>query len=114
MATQWASGRCLRLAEGCAWLSGHRALATPAAALALLRVLLLLALPSPVPALRLLTFAGVLVAAQELLGVLTLRLSLSEPLVTAGHQLVAALLIATFSAAAVALRPAPSPALRHG
>ena len=30
------------------------------------------------------------------------------------HVLVAALLIATFSAAAVALRPTPSPALRHG
>ena len=114
MATQWASGRCLRLAEGCAWLSAHRALATPAAALALLSVLLVLALPSPAPARRLLTFAGVLVAAQVLLGVLTLRLYLSEPLVTVGHQLVAALLIATFSAAAVALRPAPSPALRHG
>ena len=114
MATQWASGRCLRLAEGCAWLSAHRALATPAAAVALLSVLLVLALPSPAPARRLLTFAGVLVAVQVLLGVLTLRLSLSEPLVTVGHQLVAALLIATFSAAAVALRPAPSPALRHG
>ena len=114
MATQWASGRCLRLAEGCAWLSAHRGLATPAAALALLSVLLVLALPSPKPARRLLTFAGVLVAAQVLLGVLTLRLSLSEPLVTVGHQLVAALLIATFSAAAVALRPTPSPALRHG
>jgi len=114
MATQWASGRCLRLAEGCAWLSAHRSLATPAAALALLSVLLVLALPSPKPARRLLTLAGVLVAAQVLLGVLTLRLSLSEPLVTVGHQLVAALLIATFSAAAVALRPAPSPALRHG
>ena len=114
MATQWASGRCLRLAEGCAWLSAHRGLATPAAALALLSVLLVLALPSPASARRLLTFAGVLVVLQVLLGVLTLRLSLSEPLVTVGHQLVAALLIATFSAAAVALRPAPSPVLRHG
>ena len=114
MATQWASGRCLRFAEGCAWLSAHRGLATPAAALALLSVLLVLALPSPKPARRLLTLAGVFVAAQVLLGVLTLRLSLSEPLVTVGHQLVAALLIATFSAAAVALRPTPSPALRHG
>tara|TARA_B100001939_G_scaffold250657_1_gene217587 strand:+ start:747 stop:1649 length:903 start_codon:yes stop_codon:yes gene_type:complete len=114
MATQWASGRCLRFAEGCAWLSAHRSLATPAAAVALLSVLLVLALPSPAPARRLLTFAGVLVAAQVLLGVLTLRLALSEPLVTVGHQLVAALLIATFSAAAVALRPAPSPVLRHG
>ena len=53
MATQWASGRCLRLAEGCAWLSAHRALATPAAAVALLSVLLVLALPSPAPALSL-------------------------------------------------------------
>jgi cytochrome c oxidase assembly protein subunit 15 len=114
MATQWASGRCLRLAEGCAWLSAHRSLATPAATLALLSVLLVLALPSPAPARRLLTFAGVLVAAQVLLGFLTLRLALSEPLVTVGHQLVAALLIATFSAAAVALRPAPSSPLRHG
>jgi cytochrome c oxidase assembly protein subunit 15 len=42
---------------------------------------------------------------QVMLGVLTLKLSLAEPLITVAHQLLAALLIATLPAAALALRP---------
>ena len=114
MATQWASGRCLRLAEGCSWLSAHRALATPVAAVALISVLVVLAWPSPLLSRRLMSLAGVLVMLQVLLGVLTLRLALAEPLVTVAHQLIAALLIATFPAAALSLRPAPSPVSSHG
>ena len=114
MATQWASGRCLRLAEGCHWLSAHRALATPVAAVALVSVLLVLGLPSPGATRRLMLLAGLLVVLQVLLGVMTLRLALAEPLVTVGHQLIAALLIATFPAAALSLRPAPSPATTDG
>ena len=114
MATQWASGRCLRLAEGCHWLSAHRALATPVAAVALVSVLLVLGLPSPGASRRLMLLAGLLVVLQVLLGVMTLRLALAEPLVTVGHQLIAALLIATFPAAALSLRPAPSPATTDG
>ena len=114
MATQWASGRCLRLAEGCSWLSAHRALATPVAAVALLSVLVVLAWPSPLVSRRLMSLAGLLVMLQVLLGVLTLRLALAEPLVTVAHQLIAALLIATFPAAALSLRPAPSPVSSHG
>ena len=108
MATQWASGRCLRVAEGCAWLSAHRSLATPAASCCALLAILLLAFPCPPIARRLGVAAGALAACQVVLGVLTLKLSLSEPLVTVAHQLLAALLVATLPAAALALRPSSS------
>ena len=114
MATQWASGRCLRLAQGCAWLSAHRALATPVAAVALVSVLVVLIQPAAPVVRRLFSFAGLLVVAQVLLGVFTLRLALAEPLVTVGHQLIAALLIATFPAAALSLRPSPLSVSSHG
>ena len=114
MATQWASGRCLRLAQGCAWLSAHRALATPVAAVALVSVLVVLMQPAAPVVRRLFSFAGLLVVAQVLLGVFTLRLALAEPLVTVGHQLIAALLIATFPAAALSLRPSPLSVSSHG
>lgn len=105
MATQWASGRCLRLAEGCAWLSAHRSLATPAVSCCALLAIVLLSAPCPAPARRLGVAAGALAAMQVMLGVLTLKLSLAEPLITVAHQLLAALLIATLPAAALALRP---------
>ena len=114
MATQWASGSCLRLAQGCEWLSAHRLLATPAAAACSLAALWVLAQPCPLPARRLVVAAGLLAALQVMLGVLSLRLALAEPLVTVAHQLVAALLIATLTAAAIALRPFPPADPLHG
>jgi cytochrome c oxidase assembly protein subunit 15 len=114
MASQWASGSCLRLAEGCQWLSAHRWLATPAAASCALAALVVLLLPSPAPARRLALLAAGLAALQVLLGVLTLRLALAEPLVTVGHQLIAALLIGTLPAAALALRPSSVSEPFHG
>jgi cytochrome c oxidase assembly protein subunit 15 len=114
MATQWASGRCLRLAEGCAWLSAHRSLATPAASCCALLAILLLAFPCPIAARRLGVAAGALAACQVVLGVLTLKLALAEPLVTVAHQLLAALLVATLPAVALALRPNSPLELSHG
>jgi cytochrome c oxidase assembly protein subunit 15 len=73
-----------------------------------------LLLPSPAPARRLALLAAGLAALQVLLGVLTLRLALAEPLVTVGHQLIAALLIATLPAAALALRPSSVSEPFHG
>jgi len=114
MATQWASGRCLRLAEGCAWLSAHRSLATPAASCCALLAILLLAFPCPIAARRLGVTAGALAACQVVLGVLTLKLALAEPLVTVAHQLLAALLVAPLPAVALALRPNSPLELSHG
>ncbi len=114
MATQWASGSCLRLAQGCQWLLGHRLLATPAAAACSLAALWVLAQPCVMPVRRLVVAAGLLAALQVMLGVLTLRLALAEPLVTVAHQLVAALLVATLAASALALRPFPPADPLHG
>jgi cytochrome c oxidase assembly protein subunit 15 len=96
MATQWAAGRCFSSGEGCAWLYGHRLLATPAA----LAVLLLAALAwGRLRSERsLASLAAVLVVVQIALGVASLRLSLSVPAVTVAHQLTAALLVAVLSA----------------
>ena len=58
--------------------------------------------------------AGALAACQVVLGVLTLKLSLSEPLVTVAHQLLASLLVATLPAAALALRPNTSVEFSRG
>ena len=96
MASQWAAGRCLAAGDGCSWLLAHRLAARPAAALVLLQALLLAFGPH---AERLLAGASaLLVLLQVALGVLSLRLSLSVPLVTVAHQICAALLLAVLAA----------------
>ena len=74
----------------------------------------MLAQPCVMPVRRLVVAAGLLAALQVMLGVLTLRLALAEPLVTVAHQLVAALLVATLAASALALRPFPPADPLHG
>lgn len=103
MASQWAADRCLAAGEGCRWLALHRSAATPAALLAALPALASLALPAGHRLVRGLAAAAlVLVVAQVALGVATLRLQLAVPLVTVGHQIVAALVVATLAAATAA------------
>jgi cytochrome c oxidase assembly protein subunit 15 len=95
MASQWAAERCFASGEGCRWLSLHRQGAWLAALGPLALAIGALALPPGHPWLRGLAGAGVvLVFLQVGLGILTLRLQLSLPAVTVGHQLVAALLVA--------------------
>jgi cytochrome c oxidase assembly protein subunit 15 len=103
------------------WLLLHRMGAWPAALSLLVLALLSLGLPAPqAPLRRLSLVALLLVAAQVALGILSLRLQLSQPAVTAAHQLVAALLVALIgalwgrgllrrSAAEVSSSLAPSP-----
>lgn len=102
MATRWAAGRCLASGEACFWLGLHRQLSTPVA-LAVIAVVAALLL---IPGLQrrhwpLATAAAALVSLQVALGVATLRLALSVPLVTVAHQITAALLIAVLSALTV-------------
>ena len=106
MASQWAADRCLAAGEGCRWLGLHRSSATPAALLVMAVALASLALPAGHRLVRSLAgMALVLVASQVALGVATLRLQLSVPLVTVAHQIVAALLVAVLAAAAAAGQP---------
>ena len=109
MATTWAAQRCLAGGEACGPVSWHRFGAMPAAGLVLLFVLIAFVAGGwsrrqwPW-----LLSAVLLVAAQAVLGVTTLRLGLQQPLVTISHQLVAALLVAVL-AAITARRPEPVP-----
>lgn len=102
MATSWAAQRCLAGADACQWLSIHRTVATPVAALVLLFVLVGVLVRgwsrSQWPGLL---AAAALVGVQVGLGLMTLRLGLSQPLITVAHQAVAALLVAVLSALAV-------------
>jgi cytochrome c oxidase assembly protein subunit 15 len=102
MATQWASGRCLAAAEACDWLGLHRSLATPvAAAVVVVSAALCVAPGDPRRHWPFALAAAVLVAVQIGLGIATLRLALTAPLVTVGHQITAALLLALLSALTV-------------
>jgi len=99
MATSWASKRCLDAGQACQWLFWHRSAATPVAALVLSFVLVaLLASAWSRRQWPLLVMAAALVLTQIGLGVFTLRLGLSQPLVTIAHQLVACLLVALLAA----------------
>ena len=102
MATSWAAQRCLAGGDACQWLSIHRTAATPVAALVLLFVLVGVLVGgwsrSQWPGLL---AAAALVGVQVGLGLMTLRLGLSQPLITVAHQAVAALLVAVLAALAV-------------
>lgn len=114
MATQWATGFCLHQGQGCSWLQLHRLLAAPVALLGMATVVLVL-LGGAVGRGRLL--ARLLAAAcllQPLLGWLTLRLALGQPLLTVAHQCSAALMVAVLSALVVSLRPVPSEVFSRG
>jgi cytochrome c oxidase assembly protein subunit 15 len=99
MASRWAVDRCLQVGEACQWLALHRQVAGPAAlALALLAAASWL-LPVGLGLLRLLSGAAVLlVACQVALGLASLRLGLTQPGLTIGHQLLAGLLVALIGA----------------
>ncbi|MFM7734325.1 MAG: COX15/CtaA family protein [Cyanobium sp.] len=96
MASQWAADLCLQAGEGCRWLLRHRLAAWPAAlAVLALAIASVPGRPWATPLLRgLAAAAAVLVAAQIVLGIASLRLQLEQPAVTVAHQLTAALLIA--------------------
>ena len=102
MATSWAAQRCLVGGDACQWLSIHRTAATPVAVLVLLFVLVGVLVGgwsrSQWPGLL---AAAALVGVQVGLGLMTLRLGLSQPLITVAHQAVAALLVAVLAALAV-------------
>lgn len=91
MASQWAADLCFSEGSGCQWLLWHRQLAVVAAA-----ALLAVAVLTPERPWGVALAIGA--AAQVALGVCTLRLQLAEPLVTVGHQLLAALLVALVAA----------------
>ena len=119
MASQWAADQCLASGDACQWLLAHRQLALGAAAGVALMAATAPLLPRGLGHLQGLAFGAIgLVALQIGLGIWTLKLELAVPVVTVGHQLVAALLVALLSAvlarALGPLQPQPSKELAHG
>lgn len=108
LASQWATGRCLQLLQGCHWLTAHRLLAGAALLAVVALPLKAAAAAWPHPARHLAFAAGLLVLLQAGLGVLTLHLKLSQPLVTVAHQLGAALLLSVLTSLAGFLHPLSS------
>jgi len=100
MATSWSAQRCLNgSGPACQWLHLHRSSAAPVGLCVLLFVVTALVAGGwPRRQWPFLLSVLVLVVVQFSLGLLTMRLGLSQPLVTVGHQLVAALLVALLSA----------------
>jgi cytochrome c oxidase assembly protein subunit 15 len=99
MASQWAVDHCFQSGDLCEWLLLHRQLALPATLS--VAVMAAASILSPSIETRIKTQALVaisLVGLQVSLGLLTLRAQLQAPLLTIGHQLVAALLVAQLSA----------------
>jgi cytochrome c oxidase assembly protein subunit 15 len=99
MASQWAADLCLQAGEGCRWLLAHRLGAYPAAMAILALAVGSLFTGGAAAGLRPMALtAGLLMVAQLLLGIQTLRLQLAVPAVTIAHQLVAGLLVALLGA----------------
>ena len=121
MASQWSGQLCLSTGQACSWLLAHRLGAYPAALSVLGLGLVSLALRAPALALKGFALGGAgLVLVQVLLGITTLRLTLSVPAVTVGHQFVAALLVAVLGALLGRSWPGapayvqPNPEVDHG
>ena len=110
MATAWAGQRCLAGGEACQLVLSHRLTAMPVVIVVLgFAGAAVLAGGWTRQQWPWLGGAVLLVLVQVALGVLTLRLGLSQPAVTVAHQLVAALLIALQAALLVRSPDLPSP-----
>ncbi len=110
MATAWAGQRCLAGGEACQLVLSHRLTAMPVVVVVLgFAGAAVLAGGWARQQWPWLGGAVLLVLVQVALGVLTLRLGLSQPAVTVAHQLVAALLIALLAALLVRSPDRPSP-----
>ena len=99
VATSWAAHRCLSFGDSCNLLVIHRATAFPVGILVILFVIISLTqkdvLINQWHYLLTITF---LIISQIFLGVLSIQLGMSEPVIVIGHQLVACLLVAFLSA----------------
>ena len=99
VATSWAAHRCLDFGDSCNLLDLHRSIAFPVSVLVISFVIILFTQRDVFfnqwPYLLAITF---LVISQILLGVFSIHVGMSEPILVVGHQLVACLLVACLSA----------------
>jgi len=99
VATSWAAQRCLDFGDSCNLLGLHQASAIPVSFLVILFVLVSSLqrdlFVNQWPYLLTIIF---LISLQILLGVFSIQLEMSEPILIIGHQLIACLLVAVISA----------------
>jgi len=99
VATSWAAQRCLDLGDSCNLLALHRASAIPVSFLLILFVIVSSfhrdVFINQWPYLLTIIF---LIISQILLGVFSIHLGMSEPILIIGHQLIACLLVAVIAA----------------
>ena len=99
VATSWAAHRCLNFGDSCNLLVLHRASAFPVSLLVISFVIISFTkrdvFINQWPYLMSIAF---LIIAQIFLGVISIQLGMSEPVLVIGHQLVACLLVAVISA----------------
>tara|TARA_Y100001968_G_scaffold61058_4_gene51889 strand:- start:3593 stop:4549 length:957 start_codon:yes stop_codon:yes gene_type:complete len=99
MATTWSSKRCLVQGENCQLLDFHMISAMPVCLLILIFVgTSVVSGGWPRSQWPLLSLAFLLVIFQIALGITSVHLGLSEPLITVAHQLIAAILVASLAA----------------
>lgn len=99
MASQWAVEHCFQSGSQCEWVVRHRQWAQPAALAVLVLAATTVFSPTTDARSRSLSLgAASLVGLQIVLGILTLHWQLQKPLLTIGHQLIAALLMACLGA----------------
>ncbi len=99
MASQWAVDHCFTSGSQCEWVLRHRQLAIPAALSVVVMAGITFVSPWADGLVRgLASAAAILVGAQVVLGLLTLRWQLQVPAITIAHQLLAALLVAILGA----------------
>ncbi len=99
MATTWAAQRCLIHGQACQWLFWHRFSAIPVAfSVFILVITSFLVKGWPRSQWPFLLTISTLLMMQVCLGFLSVNLGLSQPTLTIGHQLIAALLVAFLSA----------------
>ena len=99
VATSWAAHRCLDFGDSCNLLALHRISALPVSLLVISFVIISFTkrdvFINQWPYLLTITF---LIISQIFLGVFSIQLGMSEPVLVIGHQLVACLLVAVLSA----------------
>ena len=99
VATSWAAHKCLNFGHSCNLLGLHRASAFPVALLVISFVIISLTqrdvFINQWPYFLTITF---LIISQIFLGVFSIQLGMTEPVLVIGHQLVACLLVAVISA----------------
>ncbi len=114
--SRWAAHQCLGMAELCQVMNSHLMGVVPPTLATLVLVLQAWRTPALHPRLRsLANLAGILLAFQILLGIVTLQLRLQvEPLTVAHHTLGATLLAVLVSFTVLAWRDDPGPVEDHG